>query len=303
MNTKTEPDQVISLAKSLDLPRFRAWAYLKEFGEWPADIDRSWMRDFSGAYNDSVVTRAVIGELAFALAGSQSLRSALAQIIEADDAQTLTQAHIDVGRDALQGSPALQSIAKRSLQGLRATMLKDLLADAFHGLQWAVETLRTLQTTQPENTQAPNVCLDKNRMNHATALLSEIRERLGDDAPVVSGEQSLRIVARQLRTELEAIIGWNKIEKAPLRPQELAHIEGVLAETNNADALRAQPGLIEVSRELFDMAVDAYESAGADIQHGGHGHVPQWARDVIDAAPQAWLEPSENAPQAASPGL
>lgn len=48
-------------------PKYQAWLHKREHGQWPEHIDKSWMLDACGRYNDSVVTTAIIDELAQAL--------------------------------------------------------------------------------------------------------------------------------------------------------------------------------------------------------------------------------------------
>jgi hypothetical protein len=45
----------------------------------------------------------------------------------------------------------------------------------------------------------------------------------------------LLAAAPELLSELESILEWAIIEKAPLRPQEIAHIRAVIAKATGAD--------------------------------------------------------------------
>ena len=57
-----------------DLPYYSAWRHRKlNAGDWPVGIDRSWMRDPTGSYNESVVVNRVVQELAQAAA--QAMRA------------------------------------------------------------------------------------------------------------------------------------------------------------------------------------------------------------------------------------
>ena len=55
-----------------DLPRYTAWSHLKAHGVWPEGIDRSWMKDEMGRYNDVTVSNAVIAELRAALSAGDA---------------------------------------------------------------------------------------------------------------------------------------------------------------------------------------------------------------------------------------
>lgn len=56
-----------------DLPRYTAWSHLKTHGGWPEGIDRSWMKDEMGRYNDVTVSNAVIAELRAALSAGDAV--------------------------------------------------------------------------------------------------------------------------------------------------------------------------------------------------------------------------------------
>ena len=56
-----------------DLPRYTAWSHLKAHGVWPEGIDRSWMKDEMGRYNDVTVSNAVIAELRAALSAGDAV--------------------------------------------------------------------------------------------------------------------------------------------------------------------------------------------------------------------------------------